>query len=207
MPATLPVLFAALFVGTQSFVGIRAGSVEPPFAIIDRPGGVEIRQYGPRMALEVQAAGTADAARAIALERLGDFAAGANMRAAEVALSLPVAQLPKRDENGPARDNAWLWTVRVHLPLRIRAADVPAPFDSTLRVRKLPPDTFAVLRFNGVARPASTARRRAELAAVLAQSDWEPAGPAEVWFYDPSWTVPALRRNEIAVPVTPRAPG
>lgn len=207
MSAALPVLFAALFVSTQTFVGIRAGSVEPPFAIVARTGGIEIRQYGPRLALEVQATGTEDSARAAALARLGDFAAGENLRAEEVALSLPVAQVPELGGGDASPEQARHWAVRVHLPLRIRPAQVPAPLDSTLRLRHLPTETYAVLRFNGVPRPASTARRRAELAAVLAQSDWVPAGPAEAWFYDPSWTMPALRRNEIAVPAAPREPG
>jgi hypothetical protein len=42
---------------------------------------------------------------------------------------------------------------------------------------------------------------------MLAGSGWQPAGAAEAWFYDPPWTIPALRRNEIAVPVLPREPG
>jgi len=52
MPTTSPVLVGVLFIGTQNFVGIRMGVVEPPFAIVDRVGEVEIRQHGPRMAAE-----------------------------------------------------------------------------------------------------------------------------------------------------------
>lgn len=32
----------------------------------------------------------------------------------------------------------------------------------------------------------------------------EPDGPPVAWFYDPPWTIPMLRRNEIAVPVMQR---
>jgi len=207
MPATLPVLVGMLFIGTPSFFGIRAGSVEPPFAIVGRVGEVEIRQYGPRMVVEVHVAGAEDAARASAVERLTGFVSGANLRGAEVAATLPFAQRREGGGGEPSPGEARLWAVSVHLPLRATAATVPSPNDSALRVRTLPAKTVAVLRFTGVPRPAKTAERRAALAAVLASSGWRSAGAAELWFYDPPWTVPVLRRNEIVVPVAPRDPG
>jgi hypothetical protein len=33
----------------------------------------------------------------------------------------------------------------------------------------------------------------------LAGSGWTAAGSPVAWFYDPPWTIPALRRNEVAV--------
>jgi hypothetical protein len=42
-------------------------------------------------------------------------------------------------------------------------------------------------------------RRAAE---TIVEAD--EAGAPVSWFYDPPWTIPALRRNEIAIPVAPR---
>jgi hypothetical protein len=39
----------------------------------------------------------------------------------------------------------------------------------------------------------------------LPATRWEAAGEPVAWFYDPPWTIPALRRNEVAVPVAPRS--
>ncbi|MFN3006360.1 hypothetical protein [Mycolicibacterium wolinskyi] len=33
------------------------------------------------------------------------------------------------------------------------------------------------------------------------EAEWLAGGVATAWFYDPPWTVPFLRRNEIAIPV------
>jgi hypothetical protein len=44
-------------------------------------------------------------------------------------------------------------------------------------------------------------RNTAALNAALDSSPWKPAGPVQAWFYDPPWTVPFLRRNEVARPV------
>jgi len=37
--------------------------------------------------------------------------------------------------------------------------------------------------------------------AALQSTRWRPSGTPVAWFYDPPWTIPALRRNEVAVPV------
>jgi hypothetical protein len=40
---------------------------------------------------------------------------------------------------------------------------------------------------------------------ILREKGFEPTGPPFAWFYDPPWTIPVLRRNEVVVPVTPNA--
>ena len=44
-------------------------------------------------------------------------------------------------------------------------------------------------------------RRKAELLRALEESGWRPIGKPTSLFYDPPWTLPFLRRNEVAVPV------
>ena len=43
--------------------------------------------------------------------------------------------------------------------------------------------------------------RQHELLAALEGAAWRPDGPVVAWFYDPPWTLPPFRRNEVAVPV------
>ncbi len=56
----------------------------------------------------------------------------------------------------------------------------------------------------GSTHPDSVAEARARLLAALPATRWVAAGEPVAWFYDPPWTIPALRRNEVAVPVSPR---
>ncbi len=60
---------------------------------------------------------------------------------------------------------------------------------------------MAVLRFSGGRGPGAVADRTAELLKTLRDNDIEPTGDAVAWFYDPPWTLPFRRRNEVAVPV------
>ena len=65
----------------------------------------------------------------------------------------------------------------------------------------VPAETWAVLRFTGVGSVRAVDARRAELLAGLDDSGWTARGEVVSWFYDPPWTLPALRRNEVAVRV------
>ena len=43
--------------------------------------------------------------------------------------------------------------------------------------------------------------QQAELATALRGLSWRAEGEPVVWFYDPPWTLPPMRRNEVAVRV------
>ena len=51
---------------------------------------------------------------------------------------------------------------------------------------------------------AAVAAKQRLLVDALAAAAWLPDGPASAWFYDPPWTLPWLRRNEVSVPVVAR---
>jgi hypothetical protein len=70
----------------------------------------------------------------------------------------------------------------------------------------VPARLMAVLRFSGQATPDTVLTENRRLAAVLAGSAWRPDGPPVAWFYDPPWTLPPFRRNEVAQPVEPLSP-
>jgi hypothetical protein len=90
------------------------------------------------------------------------------------------------------------------MPARHALDTLPVPDDARVMLVELPAETVAVLRFSGVPRPAAVARNTAVLTEALAGAPWAPTGPVQAWFYDPPWTVPALRRNEVVAPVARR---
>ena len=91
---------------------------------------------------------------------------------------------------------------------RARLAAVVAPGGEArdfTRAYRLP-DGIRGLSARAVASlaPEAVARQNAALLQALATVPWQPTGAPVAWFYDPPWTLPWLRRNEVAVPVAPR---
>jgi hypothetical protein len=62
-------------------------------------------------------------------------------------------------------------------------------------------ETLAVLRFTGDRRRTAVIARTGELLNTLHDKKLRPKGEPVAWFCDPPWTVPWLRRNEVAVPI------
>jgi hypothetical protein len=66
---------------------------------------------------------------------------------------------------------------------------------------ELPAQHIAVRRFTGLRGKGVEARQEKALRDRLASTGWTATGPAVTWVFDPAWTLPFLRRNEIAIPV------
>ena len=63
----------------------------------------------------------------------------------------------------------------------------------------------AVIRFSGLGRAAAVETRTAQLLAAMEDATYEILGEPVTLYYDPPWTLPFLRRNEVAVRVAPGA--
>lgn len=210
-------LASALALGACSVIGARSGTEQPAFAVVDRAGPVEIRRYDARLAAETEVAGPEEAARSAGFRRLAAYIFGANRPAAKIAMTAPVEQQriamtapveQQRIAAAPGTDAGTAavaaWRIRFFMPARWTAETLPAPEDPAIAIVTLPPETVAVLRFSGVPSPAAVARQREALLGALAESAWRAEGTVQDWFYDPPWTLPPARRNEVAVRVAPR---
>ena len=208
MSARLPAILSSLLLGACSVVGIRSGTEEPAFAVVERRGEVEIRRYAPRIAAQTAVTGTEEGARNEGFRRLAGYIFGGNARRDRIAMTAPVAQVPGQRiaMTAPVAQQGGdgTWRIRFFMPARFTLETLPVPDDPRVVLLTVPEEKLAVLRFPGVPRPDAVAERSAALAAALEGMAWAPAGPVQGWFYDPPWTVPALRRNEVVVPVAPR---
>ncbi len=205
---------AAAVASACTVVGVREGTEEPGFTVLGLVNGTEIRRYGPRLAAEVTVV-TPDevAARNAGFRPLARYIFGANEGSARIAMTIPVAQAPAQGERiamtAPVAQKAAPgggWTIRFFMPSAYTRETLPKPKDPEVRIVALPEETVAVRRFRGAPGAAEVAAEKARLIEALATGPWAPAGEPEAWFYDPPWTIPALRRNEVVVRVTPREP-
>ena len=216
MLARITSLAAATALAACSVVGDRSGTAEPAFAVVAQHGAVEIRQYGPRIAAETMVDGDEAEARNAGFRRLAGYIFGANRGRAEIAMTAPVAQARAgtaiamtapvaQSRAQPTGAGAAGWSVRFYMPAQWTLATLPVPDDPAVRLVEVPGETVAVLRFSGDRGPARVATQQAALLQALADGAWQPNGAPVGWFYDPPWTLPWLRRNEVAVPVAARA--
>jgi len=188
-----------------SVFGIRSGTPEPAYKVIGQAGPAEIRAYAPRLAASVTVPGSEIDARYAGFKRLAAFIFGANTTDAKIAMTAPVAQQSSKIAmTAPVAQSraAGGWTVSFYMPDNYTIATLPKPKDPGIEIHEVPGETYAVLRFSGIPGKAAVEAAQSRLMAALRAAPWQVAGAPVDWFYDPPWTLPWARRNEVAVPVT-----
>ena len=212
MLSRLTALASGLAVAGCAVFGDRSGTAEPAFTVLARQDAVEIRQYGPRIAAETVVEADEEKARNEGFRRLAGYIFGGNGGAAKIAMTAPVAQSPAAAGTSiamtapvaQAKAGQGGWVVRFFMPAEYTLDTLPVPDNPAVRLVEIPGETMAVLRFTGSRAPAAVAGQNTVLLRALESGPWQPTGDPVAWFYDPPWTLPWLRRNEVAVPVTPR---
>lgn len=192
-------------------VGIRVGTEEPTYTSRRLTGTVEIRRYDMRLAAETTVLDDENRARNVGFRRLAGYIFGGNHRDQTISMTAPVSQHSTREQiemTAPVVQTAGSdrgWVIRFFMPSKWTLDTLPTPNDDRVRLVTVPPETVAVLRFTGDRSPRAVAARTAELVKALQDNGVKPVGEADAWFYDPPWTLPLLRRNEVAVPVDPES--
>lgn len=87
------------------------------------------------------------------------------------------------------------------LPEKFDSDTAPKPLDERVTIVSVPQQTVAVLRFSGFGSEETVKEKQSELLASLDGTAWRTMGPPTAYFYDPPWTLPFLRRNEVVVAV------
>jgi hypothetical protein len=210
-----------------SVFGIRGGYEQPAYEVLARlKDGAEVRQYAARVAAETVVEGVDEPkGRNEAFDRLAKYIFGANRaragavagagkarsetiamtapvqtagRREKVAMTAPVQTTTDRQAGGGNKRGV---TMRFFLPKKLTVETAPTPTDARVRDVAVPAETVAVLRFSGSWDERGINAKKAALLKSLEGTNWKAAGEPYTLFYDPPFTFPFLRRNEVAVAV------
>jgi len=187
-----------------SIVGIRSGTAEPPFTVERSVGGIEIRRYESRIAAETTIDADEERARNEGFRRLAGYIFGGNTTKTKIAMTAPVSQQQseKIAMTAPVaaqRDASGKWVIRFFMPAEHTMDTLPTPNDDRVRLATVPAERVAVLKFSGTASLDAIASRTDELLNTLRDNNIKASGTPFTWFYDPPWTLPFRRRNEVVV--------
>jgi hypothetical protein len=179
-----------------SVLGVRGMYEQPPYRVLQTiPPAVEIRAYEARTAAETNATSARDGE---AFQRLFRYITGANTKSQAIDMTAPVEQSQMIAMTVPVEISA-TQTMRFFLPQSVVAAGVPAPTDKLVHIVTLPPVTLGVIRFSGLATKSARDEETALLRKALSSAGKTPIGAPIYFSYDPPFTAPFLRRNEVAL--------
>mmetsp|Transcript_52368 Transcript_52368/g.131563 ORF Transcript_52368/g.131563 Transcript_52368/m.131563 type:complete len:219 (-) Transcript_52368:221-877(-) len=169
----------------------------------------EIRRYATRFAAEVTHTGDVNSAFRALARYIGVFGQPENEGKTPIAMTAPVV---KQEQQGTAISMTapvvkWAGgsqegeVMAFVLPAEFTdLAQIPKPTNPDIRIREVPAAVGAVYRYSG-SQDTEVAREKARaLARQLAAdglADLPADAPFEYWGYNPPFTLPFLRRNEV----------
>jgi hypothetical protein len=186
--------------------GIAAGPVlsrveQPDYKVEKQDGSIEIRAYGPMIAAEAQVQGERKDAINQGFRLIAGYIFGKNEPQAKIEMTAPVEQQKSQKIAMTApvtqqgEENSW--TVRFIMPKSWSMQTLPAPSDPRVKLEPLPARRFLVVTFSGTARDDAIKSKTEELRQYAASHKLATVGEPVLAFYNPPWTLPMLRRNEI----------
>ena len=181
------VIVVLISLSSCSILGIRSGYDQVDYQLIEKIGLVEIRDYPERLVAEVVGISN----RREAFMSLFAYIDGQNKTQQDIKMTAPVELLERTDNV----------LMRFFLPVNFKQDSAPAPINSKVSLKTLSSARFAVLRYSGSTDLENFTQEKEKLLKIIAKSDYKAKGNVSFLGYDPPFTIPFLKRNEVIVEV------
>ena len=163
----------------------QAMAIETPdYKVTEKDGKFEVRDY-PAMTVARTAMGDGD------FMRLFRYISGGNEAEQKIAMTAPVLVQHKGEESG----------MSFVVPREVAAAKAPAPKAAEVSVDTMPAARFAVFTYSGRRTDKNEADALGKLRAWMDTKKLRAEGEPVFAYYDPPWTLPFMRRNEVMLRV------
>jgi hypothetical protein len=173
------------------------------YEVVEDLGPVELRRYGPLAVAKVHGMGSGG------FTPLFRYIQGNNTGGARVAMTAPVIQERDETTHGTSSERIAMTapvlsdrdSMAFVLPEGYTVGTAPKPLDERVSIEEVPGRVLAVLRFSGRWTEQAFDRRSQQLLGRLVSSGVRTRGEVFSMVYNPPFTPPFLRRNEVAIEV------
>ena len=199
-------LFTTILLTGCSLVGIRTAE-EPNYQVLQDYGNIQIRQYPPILIAQTEIIGNYDASGRQGFKRLAGYIFGKNQSQQQITMTTPVIQEKQSAEQiamtAPVlqQQSGDKWYMAFVLPNNYTLATAPIPDDSAIKLAEIPSKKLAVLSYTGSLNEQIIKEKSTQLESWLSDHKFILTNSAQSAAYDPPWTLPFLRRNEIHIEI------
>ena len=182
---------------------------EPEFKLVSEEGEFQIREYDPKIIAQVEVEGDFDEASSRGFKLLADYIFGNNLldgASKKISMTTPVEMSPLADNlsmTSPIMDDKVnsKWSINFVMPQEFSLDTLPKPNNFQVNIIEVPKEKYAVIVFSGLIRESSYAEKADLLINYLNENRLTQQGAIKIARYNPPWTLPFFRRNELMVRV------
>jgi hypothetical protein len=200
---SIPVAFFSLWV-LSGYLPTRNIAM-PTYTVIATQPGYEIRQYASYIVAETP---QSMASGASGFNELFQYISGNNTAQTKLSMSAPVLKseegaglklsmtAPVLKQNGEGTGS-----IAFVMPPGYRLAELPLPKSPKISLREIPGHRVAAVTFSGYASSEIIKEKTARLLRALMRDGVHVRSGPTTALYNPPWTPPFMRRNEIMVEI------
>lgn len=196
----------ALVAGFAAWGPIVSNVEQAKYDVVESHGAIEIRDYAPMIVAETEVKGERESAINHGFRMIADYIFGNNISAQKVTMTAPVTQQASEKiamtspvtQQGSDSGN---WKVHFVMPSTYTIDTLPKPKNEAVKLKEIPAKRYVVIRFSGVGNSKRLAKETADLEAFVAQKNLKPVASPTFAFFNPPWTLPFLRRNEVMIEI------
>lgn len=182
-----------------SSIGTIMSKVEKPkYITLEKSGNIEIREYEPTIIAEVSVKGERKEAIREGFKLLANYIFGNNLpknpssvtaqqEGQKIAMTAPVQQIKDTDS----------WKINFTMPSEYSIDSLPSPNTDKIKLIKIPKEKRILIQFSGSSTDENIQKHLQILRDYCEKENITINEEPIFAFYNPPWTLPFLRRNEI----------
>ena len=167
---------------------------EPKYVLLEKSEPFELRAYAPLIVAEVKVDGDLDAASNQGFRLIAAYIFGKNQVSEKIAMTAPVG-IESSDQNKSAK-------IAMTAPVGIESSRSTEGAGNQWTVSfVMPAEKRAVITFSGFYNEEKVQEKTQALRDWIKIKNLKPVGEPQFARYNPPWTLPFMRRNEVMIQV------
>lgn len=187
---------------------------EPNYTLLTQTGDFELRRYEPQLVAQTMVSGDQKDASNKGFKILADFIFGnntaSNGSSSKISMTAPVTMQPNDKEGSESQEIAMTapvsmqqaddkWRVQFTMPSKYTMKTLPKPNNPEVEIVKVPTKNYGVIKFSGLTGSDKVDKKTKELQNWMQTQNLTIIGDPQLARYNPPWTLPFMRRNEVMI--------
>ena len=194
-------------IGLASWGPIMSNVEKPDYVVTLSKNNIEIREYKPMITASVRVSGERKEAIRKGFRLVADYIFGNNAISTKIAMTAPVEQRESQKiaMTAPVQQqlDGQSWEISFVMPKEYSINTLPTPKNSEVTLAEIASKQFVVIKFSGRNTDSNIEEYTNQLEKFAVDNSIQTIGSPKYAFYNPPWTLPFLRRNEVMLELAP----
>ncbi|WP_265090659.1 SOUL family heme-binding protein [Psychrobacter alimentarius] len=192
---------------------------EPNYTVLSQIDDFELRHYDAQLVAQTWVSGDQHTASRQGFKILADYIFGNNTapsgESSKISMTAPVTMQSDNQNEDISQKIAMTapvsmqqdddkWRVQFTMPSKYTMQTLPKPNNPDIEIVEMPTQTYGVIKFSGLAGSKKVAKKTETLKSWMQTQKLMVIGTPELARYNPPWTLPFMRRNEVLIAYQPK---